>query len=180
MPEEIRYAENIIVGVIHMGRWCWYISPATLWILDGEKYYKAFEGVLKNKAYEDPNARFGIPIVNEATADQFLKNMAAFRVDLDYLQGIVRERIHISKLEAASAEEIDELFNDVCELYPAMIVDFDGKRLLSCYPETLPFEKYVPDNWRGEYESVLDDIPPEQRYWVIDGENYFRYFGVKD
>jgi hypothetical protein len=44
---------------------------------------------------------------------------------------------------------------------------------MSYFPEPASFENFIPDGWKGFYENFLDKVPMQERYWVIDGIDYF-------
>ena len=60
-------------------------------------------------------------------------------------------------------------------LMPSLIVDFDSKILLSYFPEPASFESYTPDGWIGKYENFLDEVPVEEKYWIINNKDYFSF-----
>jgi hypothetical protein len=174
---EPKYAENIIVGVTHKGQWYWFISPTPIWILNFEKYQKAFVKRYGIQAKPHlPAVRGGIPIVDTDTANEFLKRIAEQEVTTQYLQNVVKSRIPLDRLASASDEAIRELLNESIELFPSLLVSFDRKVLRSGYPEMLLFEHYVPVGWDGFVGYLSYNVPSHHRYWWIDGKNYFRYF----
>lgn len=163
MALKIEYGEDIIVGVSFRGEWGWYVSEKDFWLMDQVGYGEAFTdaGHVLPPAGVD---RFDIPILNEETAGRFLELMESTRVD----KAALSEEI-LSRLPASSWDEL-------IELCPSLLIDFERKVLKSLYPEPMPFEEYVPAGWTGEYENFLDEIPEEHRYWVIDGRDYFEPF----
>ncbi|MBV9849435.1 MAG: hypothetical protein JO250_07090 [Armatimonadetes bacterium] len=159
------YAENIIVATIYQGAWAWYVTYRDDWFLDRVKWGQAFghdaEELLRPEAHKE---RYWIPIVNEHTAGAFLKALEVYRVGCEELAQMVRE-------EFLTAPDWDDA---VYDLLPSVLVNFDERWLKSIFPEPSgTFEMFVPDRWRGEYVSFLGNVPPEQRYWVIDGRDYF-------
>lgn len=177
MPEEIIYARNVIVAVRRHNQWYWYISDKELWVLDLVKLAKAFDTHFTS-APTSFSGRFSIPVVNEVTAEQFLAHMAPYQVNVGYLREVVRQRIDLTELSAASEESAEEMLDDWLELLPSLLVDFDNRSLFSLYAEPMSFESYVPEQWTGEYQCFYERIPEEQRYWIVDGENYFAPLGV--
>lgn len=103
-----------------------------------------------------------LPIVDETTLEAFLSNMAPFRVELEQLAEFTRAEI----VESTDWAETSHLF-------PTLLVDFDGRRLASIYPEPAHFELHVPDGWAGEFRSFFAEIPDALRYWVIDGVDHY-------
>ena len=67
---------------------------------------------------------------------------------------------------------VENQFDYVLELSPAIYVNFDRQELISLFPEPASYEEYVPDGWKGTYGDFTSEIPVNLRYWVIDGENY--------
>lgn len=163
MNLKIEYAVDVIACVRFRGGWGWYVGEKDLWVMDQVKYREAFVGA----GYEPGPAgadRFDIPVLDEETAERFLAEMGPARVEKAALADELLRR------QPASS------WDEVIDLSPSLFVDFDGRVLKSLYPEPLPFEEYVPAGWRGVYDNFLDEIPPEHRYWVIDGRDYFRPF----
>ncbi len=99
------------------------------------------------------------------TVVMFLENMEQYKVDRLALSKMLVEKISI----AASWE-------DVVDLCPVLMVNFDQRKLQSLFPEMIKFEDYLPDGWNGQYYDFYPEIPQEQRYWIIDGIDYFTKF----
>ena len=163
---EPEYAQNIIVSVVFQGEWQWYVTDRDLWFLDLNKLREAFA----KKGYytmntNDDSERFGIKVLNEKTAKIFLKNIHEYRVETNDLRKKIVE---------------DYLFfedpNYILDMCPALMVDFDKKILISLFPEPASYEYYVPDGWMGKYEDFTVMIPDEQKYWIINGEDFFKKF----
>lgn len=154
---KIQYAEDIIVGINDDIGFRWYITDRDEWIMDIDKYCDAY----RNSGYEVNldhilPLRNNIAVVNENSYKEYLKAYKENTVDSAQL----KEQI------------IDKDFQDtVLELKPSLYIDFSKKILLSMYPENIPFEKYVPDGWQGRIEDFTQYIPPEDRYWYIQGVN---------
>src|SRR5205807_1298043 len=90
-----------------------------------------------------------------------LSEMNRYRVDKNTLEELLLDKTPISS------------WDDVAELCPSLLIDFDRKRLMSLFPEPASFEDYVPEGWSGEYGNFLDQVPEEQRYWTINGKDVF-------
>lgn len=164
MKIQVEYGENIIVAVVFRNKWSWYVTEKDYWFLDLIKLEKAF----LNKGYGLPNLgdysdRFDIGVLDENSLDKFLNEISELKVSLVELRELVL------KLACSSIES--ESFPT--ELTPSLLVDFDNKLLMSCFPEPASFEDYVPNSWKGLYENFLDKVPMQERYWVIDGIDYF-------
>lgn len=155
------YANNIIVGVIYRDKFTWYITERDLWILDAEKrkgdYIKSGYGYIIHDNYF--SFRFNIPIVNEDTIEVFLLRIADFKIESRQLKELLYNKDYDST---------------ILELAPSLLVDFDKKTLYSSYPETLPFERYVPNGWKGKYGDFSKHIPKEEKYWIFDSIDYIR------
>jgi hypothetical protein len=162
MPEQPKYAENIIVGVIADNQWKWYISDKYYWVMDVARYINDIES---EEPDEDLEVRFNIPVVDQNTMSEFLNHMKRLQVDVAHLRAI---------LEQAKPTTLD----DTLEYIPSLLVDFNNQELWSMYPESDVFEYYVPNNWRGVDNPFWTKIPKEERYWIINGKNYFAPYGV--
>jgi hypothetical protein len=160
-----KYAENIIVGVVHAGAFGRYVSDKTYWILDLNNLEAADAKKGHRRANDhDPLSlwRFGIKVVDESSAAAFLDNMRDYAADCAQLQACM-----ITAVEYGDKE-------DLIDCRPSLLVDFDARNLESLYPEYESFETYVPDGWSGSYTDFLDKIPEECRYWVINGHDVLR------
>ncbi|ODM27972.1 MULTISPECIES: hypothetical protein [Acetivibrio] len=160
MKYKPEYAKNIIVGVIHKGMFSWYVTERDFWILDAVKrrdeyIQNGYGSIIQEDFF---SFRFNIPIVNEETVDVFIKKIEDFKTESRELKELV----------------LKSDYNTILELVPSLLVDFDSKILYSCYPETLPFERYVPDKWEGEYKDFFEYIPKEERYWIIGSIDYIK------
>lgn len=169
MDRDIEYGEDIVVGVVRDGSFCWYVTTKELWFLDRNKWADAFR-VAGSVVEDDHSERFGIAVVNEVTAEAFLAAINGCRVDAQNLQELLAK-----KVQDSSSREEGEGYE---ELAPALLVDFDQRCLISMFPEPSSFEKFVPDGWIGKYASFIDAVPPDQRYWIVDGRDMFG-FGVE-
>lgn len=139
------YAHNIIVGVVFRNQWSWYITEREYWFLNVEM--------------ED---RFGIEVLDETTAAEFFRLIADFRVPSTELSQMLVDL-------RDSFQHQDE----VLEFVPALYVHFDDRLLYSLFPEPMSFERYVPEGWAGEYRDFLELVPEAERYWMIQGKNFF-------
>jgi hypothetical protein len=168
MPETPEYLRIIIVAVKIRNEWQWYISERRYWILDLEHYQKDLR---KYGGQGDiVSQRFGIGIVDQDSADTFLEHMSHFKVSTQYLRDVVAK---------ASILSLD----DAWEFFPSLLVDFENNEVWSNYPEASEFEYYVPDTdwpyWKGFDRPFWDKIPDDHQYWIIEGENYFKQYGIE-
>ncbi|MEI5908511.1 hypothetical protein WAK64_15800 [Bacillus spongiae] len=158
MKESPKYAKTIIVFVKYKNEDRWYVADKELWFLDLRKLSAAFSKIVfDDDLSNDFSDRYDIDIVNEDTAEDFLNH--------------IRE---------ASTEELHNIlkggfYSDIVDLVPSLYIDFDNKIFLSYYPEPASYEVFVPNGWVGKYEDFMftDSIPPEYRYWIINGKDVF-------
>lgn len=162
---EPQYAENIIVAVIFQGEFRWYVTDKDLWLLDLNKLTTAFSDRGYDMSEDDESERFGIRVLSEQTANLFLSHILEYKVEVNDL----RQKV----LEACSGPDNFDCILDVC---PVLCVDFDKKELFSLYPEPAAYEDYVPDGWEGKYEDFTIKIPDNQKYWLINGKDYFKEY----
>ncbi len=159
-PLEIEPVVDVVVLVRDDGAWSYYVSEKEYWLLDLVKLQRGFEraGHSVDGSYAD---RFDIPVVDETTRGVFLTSMSPFRVEL-------RDLAELAKVAVVPASE----WTDVAHVFPALLVDFDVRRLCSVFPEPTRFELYVPEGWIGELRDFFDEVPRELRYWVVDGVDH--------
>lgn len=153
-----KYAEIIIVLVKYKGTYRWFSSDKEIWFLDLPKlvvsYLRAGFDIRNRDDFSD---RFHIEVVNENTVENFLNQINDLEVTTEDLKAILEQ----------------QTYAQISDMFPSLYLDFDGKKLVSCYPEPASYEEYVPDGWLGRYEEFLEDVPEGCRYWVIRGENFF-------
>ena len=65
--------------------------------------------------------------------------------------------------------------DDLLDFAPCLLVNFDEKQLSSQYPEMIRFEHYVPNEWTGVYQDFLTEVPKEEQYWIVNGQNIFKH-----
>jgi len=164
MKINIEYGKNIIVAVRSKEEWAWFVTEKDYWFLDLVKLENAFliKGyrLLNQGDYSD---RFDISILDETTADKFLHEIIEYKVSKDDLSEL------ILNLNLNDTDYKDS----VLEFTPSLFVDFDKRILVSSFPEPASFENYIPDGWIGYYKNFLDQVPVTERYWVINGKDYF-------
>ncbi|GFN30959.1 hypothetical protein PCURB6_12190 [Paenibacillus curdlanolyticus] len=148
------YAENIIVAVIYKNGFSWYVTEKECWILDIIK--RANDFLRNGYDYELAHvleSRFQIKVINEDTADLFLSSIYDCKVKALDLKNLV---------------ESGDVEDTILSLRPSLYVNFDSKQLFSNFPETLPFERYVPAGWVGKYKSFDEFVPVAERYWIFN------------
>lgn len=153
------YAENLIVGVVYEKIFSWYITDKEIWFLDYNIWSEAFDED-SNGDYEYCIERKGIPVVDCATAKQFLNNLSNYRITANKLR---------KKLQNKRKRKED--LEDYLDFSPSLYVDFDKKKLYSLFPEPASFEAYVPTGWEGIYADFTKYIPENEKYW-IDENNH--------
>lgn len=158
--------EQLITVVVKFrSEWRWYRSERDYWVLDQEKWRRAFI----DAGYADPDTgypeRFGIAVVDELTASAFLIKMEPFKVSREELRAEL-----INVLPAAND------WWDVAPLFPSLLVDFDERELVSVHAESPMFEEYVPDGWRGHYGDFFARLPDNEKYWIVNGEDVLKKF----
>lgn len=139
------YAQTLIVGVLFQKTWSWYITEREYWFLNTEM--------------ED---RFGITVLDETTAETFLDKIIDLKVSTSDLRKLLVE------LEDAFMST-----DEVLEFIPTIYVNFDDRVFYSFFPEPMSFENYVPVGWIGEYKDFFDEVPEQERYWLVDGDHFF-------
>lgn len=164
MKVKIEYGENIIVAVVFRDNWRWYVTEKEYWFLDLVKLEHAYWA----KGYQLPDQgsyayRYHIGILAEHTAESFLNEIREFQVSTAELR---------DALQNTAGMDAD-VENPLTEYAPALFVNFDKRFLVSSFPEPASFEYYVPDGWVGTYDSFLDQVPIDERYWIMNNKNYF-------
>ena len=159
-----KYAEDVIVGVIFNKEFHWYVTEYDYWFLDKVKRKNIFtsEGAIHN--VDNHSNRFDIPVLNEETAATFLMKIKEYQVSVDELRHLLEKRVK----EIVYAD-------DILDLNPSFLVNFDTQEFFSCFPEMIFFENYVPDGWKGENRDFFPDIQEQYRYWEINGRDLLDY-----
>jgi len=94
-------------------------------------------------------------IVNEYNVKEFLNHISAFLVKSDELKDMI----------------INKEYGHIYDIIPSIYIDFDKKILVSNFPEPASYEEFVPNDWKGEYDSFDELIPIDQRYWIYKNNN---------
>ncbi|MFC4077125.1 hypothetical protein [Salinithrix halophila] len=159
------FPQEIIVGVTYKKRWSWYITDKGYWFLDQIKLGEEFIKKGHKIDLYDFSGRFNIGIVNEETAGVFLNYIGKHQVDTHSMSKMVKE-------VCETTNDLEEMM----DLSPSLFVDFDTKRLISMFTEPASFEHYVPEGWLGIENNFLREVPEAERYWVVNGRDYFNEF----
>ena len=152
------YGIDIIVLVKFDNEYSWYLSDKDYWVLDYDKWGKLF---ISKDEIETSSVRKDFPVVNTANWIQYKKIINDWLVGLDQLNQMILGNLPIDS------------WDEKGELFPSLFVDFDQRKLYSLFAESLTLESFVPDKWIGEYNDFYNLIPQSQKYWIIDGIDYF-------
>ena len=150
----IEYAEDAVAAIKYKGEWAFYVGPKDLWLLDHDSWHKSYVDAGYAPFDNGHAERFGIAVVDQSTADEFLGHLTESRYSVEELG----EYLQRKRME-------DECKEEPVECYPAFLIDFDAKRAISYHPEPFGAEKHVPPGWTGSYYEFLDEIPSALRYW---------------
>jgi hypothetical protein len=104
--------------------------------------------------------RFNIALLDMNTADSFFYEILHFKVYPEKLR------------ELLISNDTTGDYEDVIQYFPALYVDFDGKELVSYFPEPFPFEEYIPPEWTSSYANFYDKIPSSLQYWKAETCKY--------
>jgi len=155
------YDEEIVVAVVYRGILGWLVTPMGHWFLDHRRLRQSPTHAQSLAAADDAPPRFGIEVLDETTVDAYLRQDAGYLSCRDDLSEWLRR--HIADGHQLNWEDT----------LPVLLVDFDARRLVSRHPDpSVRFEDFVPAGWTGEHRSFLDELPAEQRYWIVDGRDY--------
>lgn len=139
--------DQIIVLVTHRGAQQWYVSERDPWVLDHDAWARAFEEAGYATDYPEHETRFGIAVVSEANAAEFLELMQQYAVDVAELEGVAT--------------------GDYEPAMPALWVDFDARRVTIDldWVESPAFDEYLPPGWTAEHRSFVAEVAEPLRFW---------------
>lgn len=152
--------QPVVVVVRHKSKIRYFRSVRDLWVLDVNKWRNEFIA----HGYDVPefkdSFRFGIHVVNQENSEQFLECMSKDEIDKDQLS-----------IELAKCFTTAKSWWDVSDLFPIMFVDFDECKVGAFYPDGTPMERYIPDNWEGEFVVFANEyseyiFPAKEKFWV--------------
>lgn len=156
MREEV--SENDVIAVIHYkDEWGFYAGEEDLWVMDWNAWHNAFVSQGYSAPAPNPADRFGVLVVDEATADAFLNAISENRLDEDWLRNQLRSF-------GPNCQ-----WDEVAHLFPRVMIDFDARKLFSVSSDGIQYDLYVPRGWQGTSADFYDLIPENHRYW-IDGQ----------
>jgi hypothetical protein len=149
-------------GVIH-----WLLLEPENLVLDWRKRRDEF--VAAGHQYPDLSAaaaqRSGIVLLDQNSADEFLRAPETNKLSLDFLR-----KTFLEKFPNAQS------WWDVGFLFPIAFIDFDNKRFAGFYQNGPRLERYVPDGWVGEFVDFANTYPEEvfpaaDKFWIVDGRD---------
>lgn len=155
--------DEVVVVVRFKGSWAWFRSEQDLWVLDWRKWRDDFVSAGYDPPALNGDDRFGIIVVNDETAESFLRNMKIHEVRKDLLQE-----------EFLANLRCDRSWWSVAHLFPVAFVDFDKHKVFSLYPEGVRMERYVPDRWTGEFVDFFTQasqslFSESEKFWIVNG-----------
>ncbi|MCM3004316.1 hypothetical protein [Priestia koreensis] len=106
---------------------------------------------------EQHGEEYSVECIGQRGEGSFLEKMKPFYVQTEELADLLHEKNYES----------------ILDLVPALRIDLDHKTLQSLVLESSTFEKNVPKGWTGEYRDFIDDVPKQNQYWMINGQNEF-------
>ena len=174
MTEEQVQAESTIVGVLYGSEWSWYNSPRDLWLMDWRRWAEDWD---QDPDQTDYSSRFDVQILDVDTAEYFFANMSPHKVSTSFLHTLVQNIYDYNGLQAFTIAEQAELLDDLWDLIPGLLLDFDSCRMISNFPEEdFSLGRYLPDGWAEIDTNLFESVPEKHRYWVIDGRDAMVHF----
>lgn len=159
--------QYVVAVVRHKGVVRWLLADQENLVLDLKKWRDEF--VATGHQVPDLSVvaakRSGIVIVDQNTADEFLNAPETHQLSLEFLRQALLERFP----SAQSWWEVGFLF-------PIAFVDFDNKHFAAFYQNGPRLERYVPDEWVGEFVDFANVYPEElfpvaDKFWIVDGKD---------
>lgn len=156
------YDDIIIVGIFYKNEFNWYIADKYIWIMDLKKFLNNIELEKLSDESVYYKIRKDIITLSEKNVEIFLDRLRDYKVDTNLL----RLEIFNEIIKRGSNLDLEDY-------YPVLMLDFNKKILYSQYPEPIEFEKYIPNDWKGKYESFIEYVDLKDRYWIYKGKNIF-------
>ncbi|GAA3954470.1 hypothetical protein GO495_31425 [Chitinophaga oryziterrae] len=153
------YGDDIIVLIRYDNEYFWYLSEKTIWVMNYTKWMEIFYP-FSNKKATIPE-REGLDILNRDNWLEFKERNVELATNREELRRLIEFNLPITS------------WDEKGELFPALFLDFDKNILYSLFPESLAFERYVPEYWTGLYEDFYSLIPDAEKYWIIEGVDHF-------
>lgn len=138
----------VVLATLH-GAHRWFASYKDVWVLDYEKWERTFLDAGYDTGDEAHTSRFGIAIVNEATASRFL----------GLLEDDLYEQHQLGSLLTVDGEVA----------LPGLWVDFDKRHVYVGAVESPAFEDFLPEGWSASFEDLTVKVPQGLRYWNGSG-----------
>ncbi|MBN1310022.1 MAG: hypothetical protein JXB30_01295 [Anaerolineae bacterium] len=176
MTEEPIQAESAIVGVLYANEWSWYNGPRDLWLMDWRRWAEDWG---QDPDQTDYSSRFDIQVLDVDTVAFFFERMEQHHVSTSFLHTLVQNIYDYNGLQAFSISEQAELLDDLWDLIPGLLVDFDNRQLVSNFPDAeFSPGRYIPDGWVEVDANLFENVPEEHRYWIIDGRDAMAHFSA--
>jgi hypothetical protein len=164
---ELLDSQYVVAVARHRGVISWLLSDHDNLVLDLKKWRDEFVAA----SYQVPELsvvaarRSNIVVVDQATADEFLRAQEVHKLELQFLRQALLERF-------PSAQS----WWDVGFLFPIAFIDFDRKRFAGFYQNGPRLERYVPEGWVGEFVDFANTYPEEvfpvaDKFWIVDGRD---------
>ncbi|PFM63254.1 hypothetical protein COJ48_17555 [Bacillus cereus] len=161
MVLEPLYAENIIVAIIYNNEFKWYVTDKELWFLDYNKLDNAYKNLgVRIQDNDETEERNGIEVLDNKNIEVFLPRINKYKTTKEELNYLL-----LKNIKSKNAGE------DLLDLSPVLLINFDNKILYSMFPEPASYEEYVPKDWIGKYESFTEFIPESENYWIDEFHN---------
>ncbi|NWK70097.1 hypothetical protein HWX41_13720 [Bacillus paramycoides] len=161
MVLEPLYAENIIVAVIYNNEFKWYVTDKELWFLDYNKLDNAYKNLgVRIQDNDETEERNGIEVLDNKNIEVFLPRINKYKTTKEELNYLL-----LKNIKSKNAGE------DLLDLSPVLLINFDNKILYSMFPEPASYEEYVPKDWIGKYEDFTEFIPKSEKYWIDEFHN---------
>ncbi|CAM3822677.1 hypothetical protein [Bacillus paramycoides] len=150
------YAENIVVGVIYKNEFRWYVTDKELWFLDYNKLDNAYKNLgVRIEDNDETEERNGIEVLDNKNIEVFLPRINKYKTTKEELNYLL-----LKNIKSKNAGE------DLLDLSPVLLINFENKILYSMFPEPASYEEYVPKDWIGKYEDFTEFIPKSEKYWI--------------
>jgi hypothetical protein len=165
---ELLEPQHAVAVARHKGVVRWLLLEPDNLILDWRKQRDEF--VAAGYLFPDLNVvaaqRAGIVVLDQDTADEFLRAPEVHKLSLDFLRNALMERFQ-------SAQS----WWDVGFLFPIAFVDFDNRCFAAFYQNGPRLERYVPDGWVGEFTDFANTyseevFPAADKFWIVDGRDF--------
>lgn len=132
-----RIKDGYVLGVVlYQNTLIMYMAPSAWFVMDYPKYDPS---IIASKE-RSSDFRDGVLLVDDSTAEAYLKAMQADTISLEELRA--------------------EFPGHKDALQPIFLIDFDGRRYISWYFD-IDYEEYVPSGWEGVFDNPLNHLPDE-------------------